>query len=57
MNKYEVRYRLKGEPAHRKVVLELPDMEFAVKSGYDHARGMHGVPVVSFQVRPLPINR
>lgn len=57
MNKYEIRYRLKGEPAHRKTVLELPDMERAIKSGYDFAKGMHGIQVVSFQVRALATNR
>jgi len=50
MKKFIVRYRLKGEVAYRKTTLELPDMEFAVKCGYDHAKGLHGVPVVELHV-------
>lgn len=58
MNKYEIRYRLEGEPAYRKTVLELPpDMGLAIKSGYELAKGMHGIPVTSFQVRALATNR
>jgi len=50
MKKFTIRYRLKDEATYRKTTLELPDMEFAVKAGYDCARGMHGVPVVELLV-------
>lgn len=50
MKKYTVRFRLVGQAAFTKVVYEAPDMEIAVKCGYDFAKGMHGIAIADFQV-------
>jgi nicotinamide mononucleotide adenylyltransferase len=50
MKIFTVRYRLKSEAIYRKVILELPDMETAVKSAYVQAKGMHGIPVIEIHV-------
>lgn len=50
MKIFNVRYRLKSEAVYRKVTLELPDMETAVKAAYVQAKGMHGIPVIELHV-------
>lgn len=50
MKKYTLQWKLVGEPAYRKSGFEAPDMEHAVKCGYDFAKGMHGVPIIEFRV-------
>lgn len=50
MKKYTLRFRLEGNAAFTKVIFEAPDMELAVKCGYDFAKGMHGIAIVEFRV-------
>ena len=51
MNKYSLRVKYTGGAAYHKYSYEAPDMETAVKCGYDYARRENpGIPIMEFQV-------
>lgn len=51
MNKYSLRVKYAGGVAYHKFSYEAPDMEFAVKSGYEFAKTQNpGIPIVQFIV-------
>ena len=51
MRKFILRIKFAGGSAYHKSSFEAPDMETAVKCGYDEAKKVSpGIPVVDFQV-------
>lgn len=51
MCKFTLRIKFAGGAAYHKSSYEAPDMETAVKCGYDEAKKANpGIPVVEFQV-------
>ena len=51
LKKYTIQFRLADEVAYRKVGFEASNMDEAIKFGYAHAKGMHGVDIAEFRIR------
>lgn len=51
MNKYSLRVKYAGSAAYYKYSYDAPDMETAVKCGYDWAKSENqGIPIIEFIV-------
>lgn len=50
LKNYTIQFRLADEAAFRKVNFEAASMDEAVRFGYGHAKGMHGIEVAEFRV-------
>jgi hypothetical protein len=51
MAKFIIRVKYAGGAAYHKHSFEAPDMEFAVKSGYDFAKAQNpGIPIMEFHI-------